>query len=92
MVGPGYGTVLILWVSRNGNNVWGWQNAQTGGVSANHSHALSGWTGGIGAKHTHAYTPSGSVNGNISGYVGSPRNDQVQDKPAYIVENCFIIK
>lgn len=72
----------------HGINMWG----GTTGESVDHLHAVAGWTGGISANHTHAYTPSGSVNGNISGYVGSPRNDQVQDKPAYIVENCFIIK
>ena len=67
-------------------NVW------SSGIGTNHTHHVAGWVGLRNAAHTHNYTPSGTVGGNVAGYVGSPRNDQVQDRPAYIVENCFIVK
>lgn len=59
----------------------------TGGENVDHSHSFGGWSGGISANHTHAFTPAGSITGSVG-----PGGSRPSDQPAYIVENCFLIK
>jgi len=62
-------------------------DAYTNWNDRDHSHTFSAQTGGISANHTHAFTPTGTIAGTIG-----PGGTRPTDMPAYIVENCFIVK